>query len=379
MRRPSWANEPWRIEAGGQHITSLEEWGVHAAPKRAMHWKRGRSAFECASAWFGSNGEPTVPTELRELLASCEATSGAEVRLVLPEHRVRFDTLPGEPRNADVNVLAERPEGRVAISVEAKADESYGQRVDDVLHAAKGRIAAGKRTNAGFRVQQLTRALFDGASLEGPLLGSLRYQLLTGIAGAIAFANKVDASAAVFVVHEFVTDGTRDSRHLENLRDLNAVVQQLTHGRRLGVPCGGAVGPIRYAGSPLFVDGRRPALYLAKIRRVTRSAERRGLFGVDYRRLEESCEPLTPDQDWRQRFETVTRYAAGEGGGVYLAESSEGFFAITSEAAFADDVEPGEPTAYAHRFRSSAAREVWCAERFAALAALSTPQSRSGH
>lgn len=372
MRKPRGQVPSWRIESKGQAIETLEQWKTLAKPKSATHWKPGRSAFECASAWFNARGKKTIPAELRALLDSCSNTTDAEVTLVLPEHRVRFDNLPGEPRNADVNVLVEGSRGRVALSIEAKADETFGARVEDVLNAAVDKLCRDEPTNAVLRVQQLARAILGAHKWERLPLGDIRYQLLTGLAGAIAFANEVDASTAIFVVHEFVTEHTTDERHLENLRDLNAFTQRVTRGRQLGVPCGGVVGPIQYPGSPLFAHDRRPALYLAKVRRVSRPSRALGLFGADYRRLETAREAIPSGKDWRKRFDAVTPDAAGEGGTVYFADEANGYFVITSEAALAEFLEPGEPTEFVRRFESAAAREVWCAERFARLA---VPQS----
>ncbi|MBK6845118.1 MAG: hypothetical protein IPG88_22945 [Gemmatimonadetes bacterium] len=174
---------------------------------------------------------------------------------VLPEHRVRFDDLPGEPRNADVNVIAEGREGTIAISLEAKADEPFGELVSDVLESAVRKIVADTPTNGVLRVQQLAASIFAKGGCERLPLGDVRYQLLTGVAGVIAFARDVKASVAVFVVHEFVTDQTDDAKHLQNMRDLNAFVERLTRGRMNALPGNELFGPIAYGAPRCF--GRR--------------------------------------------------------------------------------------------------------------------------
>lgn len=368
MTQGSGHSRSWHIETSKGTITSLETWKKYAPPKSDAHWKSGRSAFECAASWFDENGNPSAPAELAALIESSHVTRGAQIVRVQPEHRVRFDRLRGEPRNADVNVLLDGPAGRVALSIEAKADEPFGARVVDVLQAAVAKIVADTPTNAVLRIQQLASALFDRSMLARQPLGEMRYQLLTGIAGAIAFANEVEAPSAVFVVHEFVTDSTEDKSHLQNLRDLNALVERLTGGRLSGIPCGRIVGPIAYPGSPLFTLGQRPALYLAKVRRVTRLSDSLGIFGVNYRRLEASCTPVPHEQNWRDMFDSVRPLARGEGGAIYLADNAEGYFVVTSESALAELLDDGEPTEFLHRFESDIAREVWCKERFAQLA-----------
>ena len=60
-----------------------------------------------------------------------------------------------------------------------------------------------------------------------PHVGDLRYQLLTAVAGTLAYAAKESASLAVLIVHEFVTDKTRDKRHVENGEDFRRFLHRL--------------------------------------------------------------------------------------------------------------------------------------------------------
>ena len=138
-----------------------------------MVWRRGR---------------PSVPGEIVDLLASHPDTRGSLIRTVTPEHRVPFDRFRGEPRNADVVALADRPAGLIAISVEAKADEPFDRLVKDVLLELAKRIADDESTNGVARIQQLAWWLLPASVRRTSRLGDLRYQLLTGVAGAVAFA-----------------------------------------------------------------------------------------------------------------------------------------------------------------------------------------------
>jgi len=257
--------------------------------------------------------------------------------------------------------------GRIAISIEAKADEPFGKTTREVLESAVRRIARDEPTNAVTRVQQLARSLFGNERSKRLPLGDIRYQLLTGIAGAIAFAREQEAKVAVFVVHEFVTDQARDEEHLRNMRDLNAMVERMTHGGQIGVPCGKLNERIFYEGSPLFEEGVLPALYIAKVRRVTRSPGNLGVFGRPFEELVTRGDGVPPCASWGEAFDEVERYGAGEGGGVYLAKNASGFFATTSEALFAGLLDEEISTSSVYRFESEMAREVWCTERFGEL------------
>ena len=83
-------------------ILSVDGWYAGAPPKGgAVHWVTGRSARELAVAWCGSEG-PCVPTEIEQLLRSHPDLETLVIERAFPEHQIRFDDLPGEPRNADL-------------------------------------------------------------------------------------------------------------------------------------------------------------------------------------------------------------------------------------------------------------------------------------
>ena len=42
---------------------------------------------------------------------------------------MRFDGIRGEPRNTDLAIVGTSQSGKVAISIEAKADESFGRHI----------------------------------------------------------------------------------------------------------------------------------------------------------------------------------------------------------------------------------------------------------
>ncbi|CAN5196553.1 hypothetical protein BH24GEM2_BH24GEM2_08610 [soil metagenome] len=258
-----------QIEKQGHVIWTVGDWFKYAPPKRGREqWVPGRSAFECAAAWCGEQSEPALPGELAQLLDSHSDTSGCIIRTVTPEHQVRFDKLRGEPRNADVVAVAEHSSGPIAINVEAKADEPFDRLVFDVLKVAVQKIASDQRTNAVTRIQALAASLLP-KSIDGTLsLGSLRYQLLTGVAGALAYAQEINAKRAVFLVHEFITDRTDEKKHRANAADLDAFVARLSVGEVTVLAPLTLYGPFRVPGTPLFRTP--PALYIGTASRNLR-------------------------------------------------------------------------------------------------------------
>jgi hypothetical protein len=255
------------VGKNGSPILSVDGWYAAAPPKGGeTHWRSGRSARELADAWCGSAG-PCVPDEVDRLLRSHPDLVDVVVERALPEHQIRFDGLRGEPRNADLAIEARDRSGVVAITIEGKADESFDRRVSAVLQSAIERIASDERTGAIVRAELLAATLLPPWRTGLAHLGDLRYQLLTGIAGTLAWARAIDATRAVFAVHEFVTDHSRDEKHAQNASDLNVFLERLSDGGIRNLPAGVLVGPIRVPGNE-----RIPSLplYIGKAVRRTR-------------------------------------------------------------------------------------------------------------
>jgi hypothetical protein len=95
-------------------------------------------------------------------------------------------------------------------------------------------------------------------------LGEIRYQLLTAIAGAWAFASQSLAPTAVLVVHEFLPTNVDTGRLDENGRDFDRVVDRVTRGEVRNVAPGQLVGPLRVPQAPAWVGVNE--WYLGKCR-----------------------------------------------------------------------------------------------------------------
>ncbi len=240
-------------------ISTVDDWFRLAPPAGgARHWVDGKSAKELAKAWCGRASAPAVPVELQELLSTHPDIDGAAFLEAIPEHKVAFDNIPGEPRNTDLVCIAERANQRIAISIEAKADEPFGELVANVLRTPP----PSRRPE---RLERLCQALLGNQPGDLPGIGELRYQLFYGIAAALAYAGQVDASHALFVVHEFVTPNIKTRQIDANERDLQNFLSLLAP---LTAPLGQRLhGPVRVPGND-YIPGHIP-LYIGKVRTVT--------------------------------------------------------------------------------------------------------------
>ena len=257
-----------RIVKNGQPIQSVDDWFRYAPPKGgADQWCDGRSAKEFARAWFES-GDLSIPHEFLRILSSHPDTQSADLESGEPEARISFDRRVGEVRNADLAIRATAKNAPLAITVEAKADEPFDQLVSDTLADALERILERGRGGGIDRVRDLATSLLPPLQRGLPALRLLRYQLMTAIAGTLAWAQQLEAPRAVLIIHEFQTNRTSIRNLDRNAQDLEQFITRLTAGKVVRVPAGILVGPLRVPGDPLFAS---PAeLYLGKIiRRVS--------------------------------------------------------------------------------------------------------------
>ena len=200
-----------RISKDGRQIDSVETWFELAPPKQGLRqWVNGRSAKELAKAFCG-DGLVKVPTELASLLHSNPSLGPVEITEAWPEHKIPLDSFRGETRNADLAALAEGRTGRIAVTVEAKADESFGNPIGTVL------ASASVRSNIPARIEALARSLYGEPEAAAP---DIRYQLLHGAVASLIFANEHHAVAAVFVVLEFHGRECSDKKLRRNADDL---------------------------------------------------------------------------------------------------------------------------------------------------------------
>jgi hypothetical protein len=155
----------------------------------ALHWKHGASAMSVAYSWENANGWPprvsaalATDLDLREL----------ELLLAIPEHQV---PLPGggTASQTDLFVLARSPSDLVAIAVEGKVNEPFGDQT----------VSEWRLEGSPGKVKRL-EYLFDILGLsDDERIGSIRYQLLHRTASAVIEARRFGARHAVMLVHSF--------------------------------------------------------------------------------------------------------------------------------------------------------------------------------
>lgn len=250
----------------GQKILSVEDWFRLAPPKRGIvHWKDSRSAKELAKAWF-RNDVLGIPEELRKLLNS--VFGDIQITEAIPECIVQLDNFPGEQRNCDLVVYGYVVAAPLVLSVEAKADEPFGDHVIGAYYDEK----VGTSSNVPARIQNLSAALFGRFDSE---IRALRYQLLHSAAATVIEAKNRKAAIAVFVVHEFRSPTLDQLKILQNMADWTNFVHAFPSLREKAVGETQLLGPIYVPGGNLIPPSI--PLYLGHV--ITQCAY---LHGVKY-------------------------------------------------------------------------------------------------
>ena len=140
------------------------------------------------------------------------------------------------------------------VGVETKVDEPSGNETAGARSRAGVRdLKMGKRTNLPKRVRDLVSVYAPG-QVDHALCwcGSIRYQLLTGMAGTIAVGKEI----SVFLVLVFRTAFYDEAKGEENRRDYQKFIQR-AHGRPVSRTSGG-VGAYEVAGGREAVDLHLP-------------------------------------------------------------------------------------------------------------------------
>ncbi|MDT8369100.1 MAG: hypothetical protein RQ745_07820 [Longimicrobiales bacterium] len=249
------------IRKGDQLLSTLEQWEKYAEPKRAVQWQDYRSAKECARRWLERDDPARIPVELERILTAHPDFGVIREWEAEPEALVAFDEYDG-PANIDVLVSARDDTGAFTMAIEAKADETFGPLVERALSDALERRLENPRSRGLARVEELAERLLGPVKKGQPRLHTIRYQLMTATAAALAEANRRGASRAVVMVHEFDTPRTEPEKHKKNARDLVRYLKRLDVEDAERVLEGELAGPIEVSGGTEI--GRGVPLYVGK-------------------------------------------------------------------------------------------------------------------
>lgn len=248
-----------KLHRDGVAIGSLEAWFPHPQGAGRGRIRRGHEERrEVALRWLGGGEGPRVPSEVEALWQGSPEFPELEIGRASPEVELPCPGLPGGPLHAHLVLRAEDAAGPLAVVVEAKGDQPFGDRAGTLLGQARRTGGTGAGALMADRIRWLDAALLPPWQEGLAPLEELRLRLLEGVAAALALAGAMEARRAVFLVHEVVDLGkSSEARRRNNREDLDRFVRRLTGGvvERLqrGVPAGPVPVPPRWGGIQLYL------------------------------------------------------------------------------------------------------------------------------
>lgn len=225
-------------------ITTWQEW---TPPKKAIHWRDGRSAMELAKSWFRA-GQVSPPQEFLDVLQTMPGSQSLTLLKGIPELVTQLP-IRGEGRNHDLWLLGKIGRRQVTICVEAKVDEPYG---DHTIAGYNEKAVQRQKGGTPTRVPARIDALLGIIDADPAAWRDVRYQLLTALAGTILQARLDNSPIAVLAIHEFRTAKAGPVKLTENAADLARMLTALG-GAVEPVHAPGVFGPWKLAGVDCYI------------------------------------------------------------------------------------------------------------------------------
>ncbi len=202
-------------------VTNPDEWKKHFPPAGGdKQWKDGYSALEFARIVTGTYKENDFEEKLQTVFGKDFKILPDEI---YPERLSKFDNRTG-PRHHDLACCAEKDGKKIVLCIEAKVYETLDKPLD------KYRVSEGKKQ----RSDALCQSFFD--SNYKPEFGNIYFQILSSVAGTIAFANENKNMNAIpdayFVLYQIVPENNnkesaKSKIHIDNHKNaLNDFIKQ---------------------------------------------------------------------------------------------------------------------------------------------------------
>jgi len=160
-------------------------------------WRRGYSAFETAVSWELADRTCGLPGSIARLFRA-SALGEPELGLAVAEHKVTLAGRGGDSQ-CDVWALVKTPAGLVSLSVEAKAQEGFGNGHQPL----SGWLASGDSARSAENRSRRWRDLSKHLPLPVGTYEDVAFQLLHRCGAAVLEANRLGLNHAAFVVQAF--------------------------------------------------------------------------------------------------------------------------------------------------------------------------------
>ena len=193
------------------NISNPDEWKLAFPPAGGdSQWKDKYSAKELAK--IVTNYKNYVGKDFELLLQENEEFKGIKLINIFPEHLSYFDDNPRGPRHHDLACIAERNGEKIALCFEAKVSESFDKKLSSY------QSSEGKKTRCNVLCNK-----FFGHDYNNDYK-NVYYQLLSAVAGTIAFAAENNIKKAYFIVYQIMPVGVKIPDHKIAINDFIKLV-----------------------------------------------------------------------------------------------------------------------------------------------------------
>lgn len=196
------------------HISNPDEWKLAFPPAGGdKQWRDGFSAKELAKIVTGWYADIDFEQELRNKLNKPKLVITKDK--IYPERLSKFDNDWHGPRHHDLACCALDDGTPVALCFEAKVYESLGLKLEKYRNS-KGKIA---------RCNKLCERFFGHEYGDNEqLYKGIYYQILSSIAGTVAFARENGIEEAIFILYQILPLPEKRKENTNNkLAHINAV------------------------------------------------------------------------------------------------------------------------------------------------------------
>lgn len=209
----------------------IEDWYAKAGPKdREAQWKDGHSAKEFAKMWFDKDEKISEPKEIKSVIENIFGKH--EILFAVPEHITPIDNFAGGQRNHDMFLFCRKENSEYfVVCIETKVDEpsdvTIQKKLDDVKEIEKTKKSKSK-------IPERIKLIQQKLEMENAEIGNLRYQLFTGLVGAIKEAENFCLNDCMFLVLQIIPEKTiiknLEERVSENYQDVKNFLKENSAG-----------------------------------------------------------------------------------------------------------------------------------------------------
>ena len=185
-------------------VKTLDDWKKYFPPAGGdSQWRDGYSAKELAKIVLDYYKDVKFEEELKKVFHHNFSLIPEDV---YPEHLSQFDNDWHGPRHHDLACIGNLDGKKIALCFEAKVFESLDVRL---------RSYAGNSNGRTLRRDKLCSILFK-SDYSHEKFGKIYYQLMSSIAGTVAFAAENKLEDAYFIVYQIIPAKNNDELEIKN-------------------------------------------------------------------------------------------------------------------------------------------------------------------